>query len=110
MSLRPLKRRRLLSASAIGTTSLAAGQRKGMARQEASPMASPVATPIVSAGDLALEHIALLTGSDPLSINDTDAEYGIHGTDLGSSSTSSLVTPWPGWNRLAKQRSRHVHR
>ncbi len=31
-----------------------------------------------------LEQIALLTGSDPLSINITDEEYGIHDTDLGS--------------------------
>lgn len=86
MSLRPLKRCRLLAASAIGTTSLSsASARVWPARRHRPRLASPVTTPIVGAGDLPLEHIALLTGSDPLSINDTDTEYGIHGTDLRSS-------------------------
>lgn len=90
MSRRPLNRRRLLAASGItaAVTATANVQRSGIAAQEASPMASPVAspgaTPVVSE-DLPLEQIALLTGSDPLSINDTDEEYGVHGTDLGSS-------------------------
>lgn len=47
-------------------------------------MASPIASPVAGA-DLPLEQVALLTGSDPLSINDTDEAYGVHGTDLGSS-------------------------
>gem|GEM_PF-3846189 len=54
----------------------------------ASPDATPMATP-VAATDLPLEQIALLTGSDPLSVNDSDAEYGVHGTDLGSTFLSN---------------------
>ncbi len=88
MSIRSLNRRNLIAASGITAASLArAGQSTALA-QEASPMATPAATPaanLVAGGELPLEQIALLTGADPLSINDTDAEYGIHGTDLGSS-------------------------
>jgi len=35
--------------------------------------------------DLPLEEVALLTGSDPASVNQTGADYGVDGTDLGSS-------------------------
>jgi hypothetical protein len=88
MRVQSITRRRLVAASSIAAAT-AAGAPFAATAQEASPMAtpdaSPAATPIVGGGDLPLEQIALLTGSDPLSINDTDAEYGIHGTDLGSS-------------------------
>ena len=43
-------------------------------------MASPVAQV-----DLPLVEVALLTGSDPAAVNQTGAEYGVDGTDLGSS-------------------------
>lgn len=88
MSKRSLNRRDLIAASGIGVATLAAVPLPGAVAQEASPMASPVASPVatpVASEDLPLEQIALLTGSDPLSINDTDEEYNIHGTDLGSS-------------------------
>jgi len=56
--------------------------------QDASPMATPIASPDatpVSGADLPLEQIAILTGSDPAAVNQTGKEYGVDGTDLGSS-------------------------
>ena len=47
-------------------------------------MASPIATP-VAAADLPLELIAQLTGGVPEAINQTGTDYGVTGTDLGSS-------------------------
>lgn len=50
------------------------------ANQPASP--EPVASP--ASTDLPLVEVALLTGSDPTAINQTEAEYDVDGTDLGS--------------------------
>ncbi len=89
MSNRSFNRRRLIATSGMAAAVVTAtAQRSGIAAQDASPMASPVASPgatPVASEDLPLEEVALLTGSDPLSINNTDEEYGVHGTDLGSS-------------------------
>jgi hypothetical protein len=61
---------------------LAAGNISAAWAQEASPETE--ATP-VAAGDLPLDEVALLTGSDPAAVNQTGADYGVDGTDLGSS-------------------------
>jgi hypothetical protein len=74
-------RRRLIAASGACSIGLASGSPGGA--QEASPVSSPVASP-VAWEDLPLEEIAILTGSDPASINQTGEEYGVDGTDLGS--------------------------
>ncbi|MBA2276133.1 MAG: DUF4185 domain-containing protein [Chloroflexia bacterium] len=48
----------------------------------ASPIASPVASPVAGAGSAApVRLVAQLTGA--ASINETDANYGVSGTDLG---------------------------
>jgi hypothetical protein len=61
------------------TTTLAASvglQAFVVSGQEASPVAQV---------DLPLVEVALLTGSDPAAVNQTGADYGVDGTDLGSS-------------------------
>ena len=55
-----------------------------MATPDASPEASPAATPVAGT-DLPLAEIGVLTGSDPAAFNQTGKEYGVDGTDLGSS-------------------------
>lgn len=72
-------RRRFLAASG-GAAAIGAGGWRPAVAQDASPVASPVA-----GVDLPLTEVALLTGSDPAAVNQTGEEYGVDGTDLGSS-------------------------
>lgn len=78
MQQRSVSRRRLVAMA--GATAAYAGMHGMGAAQEASPEATPAATP-----DLPLEMVAILTGYDPDATNQTGKEYGVDGTDLGSS-------------------------
>src|SRR5690348_4624790 len=82
MQERCVSRRRLVAMA--GATAATAGLPGRGAAQEASPATTSDATPD-AAPDLPLEMVAILTGYDPDATNQTSKEYGVDGTDLGSS-------------------------